>query len=217
MSRVSLIVVDNFYDNPDELVDMVHEDGFINAYNENYQNQFPNSSKWFTSKYRYLHDKIKERFEKIIGETIDYQSWKNINWNGRFLVKREGAGSSFHNHSNEISGRGSDSLGIKGDGNEVGNNGWSSIIFLNKEIPIKQGFMTVKPTEPKKFIKNPDGSNSLFLEHPYYINDIKVGNIYNRCVLFRGNLFHSGANGVGKAFKDARIVQGFFFRILGDK
>jgi hypothetical protein len=39
----------------------------------------------------------------------------------------------------------------------------------------------------------------------------KVGNIYNRLVLYRGDMFHSSLDYFGKDLKDGRLFQTFFF------
>ena len=56
--------------------------------------------------------------------------------------------------------------------------------------------------------KNSNSVNSITGEivAPY------IGNIYNRCVLFRGNIFHSGAGVIVDTIEDSRIIHGFFFK-----
>ena len=39
----------------------------------------------------------------------------------------------------------------------------------------------------------------------------KVGNVYNRLVLYRGDMFHSSLDYFGKDLKDGRLFQTFFF------
>ena len=43
-----------------------------------------------------------------------------------------------------------------------------------------------------------------------------IGNVYNRCVLIRGNIFHSGTDGSGDIIEEGRIIQTFFFKLKGE-
>jgi hypothetical protein len=38
-----------------------------------------------------------------------------------------------------------------------------------------------------------------------------VGNVYNRLVLYRGDLFHSSLDYFGEGLNDGRLFQTFFF------
>tara|TARA_Y100001938_G_scaffold79364_1_gene109608 strand:+ start:410 stop:1030 length:621 start_codon:yes stop_codon:yes gene_type:complete len=201
-SKVSLIVVDNFYENPDSIFDNLFNSGFHRAYppidsTVGYQNR--NRDQWFASNNTDKSDWIREKFENIISKKIDKPFWdSSIHWNGRFLVKLENAGMHFHCHDNN-------SRGLE-DGNDVGPDGWSAVIFMNKKNPIDQGFFTA--LVDKKNIP----SDSIFLNPDHVIYDSVIGNVYNRCVLFRGNIFHTGAGGMGNEIEDGRIIQGFFFK-----
>lgn len=39
----------------------------------------------------------------------------------------------------------------------------------------------------------------------------RIGNIYNRIILYRGNLFHASVDYFGSTFEDGRLFQTFFF------
>ena len=201
-SKVSLIVIDNFYENPDSIFDNLFDMGFDRAYspvNSDIGYQKRGRDQWFASKGTDKSDWIREKFEKIINKKIDKPFWdSNVYWNGRLLVKLENAGMSFHCHDNK-------SRGLH-DGNDVGPDGWSAVIFMNKKNPLDQGFVTGIVDDEKSL------KDSIFV-NPFDVTyDISIGNVYNRCVLFRGNIFHSGADGIGDDIENARIIQGFFFK-----
>ena len=105
----------------------------------------------------------------------------------------------FHNHNN-------DSRGIH-DSNDVCR-GWAAVVFLNKNNPPEQGFFTARPHN----VSNPEFQNDLFLKTGKYDIDANISNVYNRCVITDGELFHTGALGCGNDIESARIVQTFFMR-----
>jgi len=201
-SKTSLIVVDNFYEDPDSIFDDLFSGGFHHAYpplDESIGYQSSSRDQWYASSHTEKSDWIRHKFENIINKKIDKPFWDtNIHWNGRFLVKLKDAGMSFHCHDNE-------SRGLT-DGNDVGPDGWSAVIFMNKKTPIEQGFFTAITDEKNIPL------NSIFLNPDDVVYDSIIGNVYNRCVLFRGNIFHTGAGGMGDKIENARIVQGFFFK-----
>ena len=215
------MVIDNFYDNPDEVFNSIHDGGYQSAYEgqdkfdsqigfrKKYKNAENDESsniddKWLTSKLVYKPDWIRKKFEDIVKQKICKNHWYETGseWNGRLLVKKENADSDFifHNHNNIDRGI--------WDSNDVGR-GWAAVVFLNKNNPPEQGFFTARPDN----ILNPEFDNDLFLKKGKYKIDMNINNVYNRCVITDGELFHAGALGCGDDINSARIVQTFFMRL----
>jgi len=230
-SRIEMIIVDNFYNNPEEIVNSIHSRGtYEQAYpssdevNEKLRRIANNDSKpvrnidyvdagrdqWQSSTASFKPPWVRKKFEKIIGKKIDKEHFHNVPaWNGKLLAKLEGSDSSFHNHDNKR-------RGILTDNNDVGPNGWSAIIFLNRKTPIKYGFMTAQIKDDVKYTMDNFTpyitKDSIFLRKETVVQDSFIGNVYNRAVIFRGNVFHTGTPGLGECVEDARIIQGFFFK-----
>lgn len=199
-------MIDNFYSSPENIIYNVIKSGFTHAYKpldgESYTSV--GRDRWFRSNGLYKPTKVRKKFEKIIGNSINIKFWDDgVFWNGRFLCKLEGSSVSYHSHDNEIKN--------KRDGNDVGKDGWSAIIFLNKKAPIDKGYEVVKPVEPIKYATLND-KESIFLENDNWVNDISIGNVFNRCILSRGDMYHSGTSGFGDKFSNCRMIQTFFFK-----
>ena len=208
--RVSTIIVDNFYDNPDEIRNIALD----TTYYQPYLNDGTHG--WYTSNYSYRPLYVREKFENIINSKIDIDHWKSgTNYNGKFHVKMENVGIGFHDHVED------------NNFNAVGVDGWTAVLFLGKNIPITQNIQTVIPiTDPplmrgEGFPYDPYlgpynseklKSKSIFLQEGYFKSDLAIGNIYNRLVLMRGNIWHSGASGFGDSIENGRMIQTFFFK-----
>ena len=231
-TTISMIIVDNFYNNPDEIVDSIHSRG---TYEQAYASSDEVNKKmiklaannhetvrnidyvdggrdqWQSSTASYKEPWVRKKFEKIIGKKINKEHFHNgpTIWNGRLLAKLKGSDVSFHNHDNKR-------RGILHDNNDVGPNGWSAVVFLNKKIPIKYGFMTGQIKDDVKYTMDKFTpyitKDSIFLREEVVLKDSFIGNVYNRAVLFRGNVFHTGTEGLGEKIEDSRIIQGFFFK-----
>ena len=221
------MIVDNFYENPDSITNKMFSGGFGHAYpplddHVGYTKKY--RDQWYISRIALRDEWILEKFEKLIDSKIDKNFWHNgVQWNGRFLSKFNDADVSFHNHDNK-------SRGLE-DGNDVGADGWSAIVFMNPKNPIDQGFTTVHIDDKdipmdSIFLQDFDySSGDVYANYQLdddatrqaqtqssFQYDSYIGNIYNRCVLFRGNIFHSGAGGIGDTIEDSRIIHGFFFK-----
>ena len=155
--------------------------------------------------------------EEATNETIDIEHWKrsfpitpegkpsplcthavrSCVWNCAFHFKTDSGqelGSGVHNH-------------VTDQWNGVGVDGWAGIIYLAPDAPLAGGL---------KLWRNKDATHQFDWMTPKenweQIDDF--GNIYNRLILCRDNLPHSGANGWGDSLETGRLYQTFFFRTL---
>ena len=219
--NLSKLVVDDFYDNPDEVRD--------GALKNEWQKAHRSVEKWYSTQLSYKPDEVIKKFSDILNLDIDRNHWETgTNWNGKFQVKLAGCGIGYHDHVYDY--------GF----NPVGKDGWGCIIFLSPNISYDQGLLTAKPKDtdhscPRTYaavctcdVKNPKmrNENDIFLHdspgfckgrncdinHDYYKHDTYISNVYNRAVFFRGDVWHSGTTGIGDSIKTGRMIQTFFIR-----
>ena len=202
--RSECIVINDFYDNPDEIRKYALKDDWYQPYGE--------ESPWHSSQNVYKPDFIINKFFSNLNTNIDLNHWNNdTEYNGRFHTKLENVGMGYHDHVIDL------------DFNGVGKDGWSCVVFLNPLTPIEQGIFTAKPKSKPKLRP---GKNNIFLDdypneckgrhcdinHMHYEHDIFIGNVYNRAVAFRGDIWHTGSPGFGYLIENGRMIQTFFFK-----
>jgi hypothetical protein len=179
---------------------------------------------WFTTRFRRAADcpfkgsrKLIAALERAIGEHIDLQHWNGdfpllsdgrpapdrlatastTLWNCSFHVKpanRQMPGEGVHNHVVDV-------------WNSVGEHGWSGLIYLNPDAPRRGGLMTWQNRDPNKQLDWMTPSENWEMMDDF-------GNLFNRLILTRGNIPHSGAAGWGSDPRDGRLYQTFFFKTL---
>jgi hypothetical protein len=179
--RQDLIVIDNFYDNVDEIRKIALEIEY--PIKGNYPGQ--------RSEKTYLVDKIKEKFESIIGRKITY--WPTNNYNGSFQWVTETDKSWIHRDQTT----------------------WSAVIFLTPDAPVDGGTKLYKHKKTGKiYAETPEieklMNESSYKEDDWYLVD-KIGNLYNRCILFRGKKSHISDRYFGTDINTGRLFQTFFF------
>ncbi len=222
--RTSLIVVDNFYANPEA----VRQYALKQEYYLPYQSEAEVSTgdrraTWMTS--RFLPADIcpfkssKEliaRLETITGDRIDMEHWsrdfpltargkpvrdhrrhgRSCLWNCSFHVKPETGQQLGEGVHNHVTDT----------WNGVGESGWTGLIYLSDNAPLRGGL---------KLWRNVDQAHNYDWMTPKekweLIDDL--GNVPNRLLLCRGSVPHSGARGWGRTVEDSRLYQTFFFRV----
>jgi len=139
----------------------------------------------------YLYDGIREKFERIIGRPIRY--WPTDGYNGAFQYTNETMISWIHRDMTE----------------------WSAIVFLTPDAPADGGtkFYTHKGTKlsyaPNEEVENYLQKDTADVDK--WILTDRIGNVYNRCVLFRGKRTHISDRYFGNSKENGRIFQTFFF------
>ena len=135
--------------------------------------------------------KIKEKFESIIGRPIKY--WPEDSYNGSFQIVTEDGKSWIHRDATD----------------------WSAVVFLTPNPPKNGGTKIYihKPTQ-KSYADTKDleeqMNKSTYKEEDWELLD-RIGNQYNRCILFRGKRCHISDRYFGKDLNDGRLFQTFFF------
>ncbi len=175
-----LIVIENFYPNPDS----VRADALAAQYEV--RGNFPG-----IRSQPFIYDGIKAKFEAIIGRPITY--WPDGGYNGAFQWVTADKKSWIHRDLTD----------------------WSAIIFLTPNAPIdggtklfihKETGISYRSTDEMEAVLNKDSAR----EEAWHQVD-RVGNIYNRCVLFRGKRSHISDRYFGSCLEDGRLFQTFFF------
>lgn len=96
---------------------------------------------------------------------------------------------------------------------------YAAVVYLTPNAPIDAGtaFYRLRDTGIDRWDQNdPDtdynSNNDLLNNLNEWERTATVGNVFNRCVLFRGSLYHrSDVPGFGTSVADGRITQTFFF------
>ena len=223
--RTSIIIADNFYANFEAVRDYALKQEFYFPY----QSQADVAAgrrrvTWMTSRFKSAAEcpfksstDIIKRLEYLTGDRINLHDWnldfpltsegkprsdyksvvRSCLWNCSFHVKPENGqelGEGVHNH-------------VVDSWNSVGENGWTGLIYLNEDAPLRGGL---------KLWRNIDPAHNYDWMTPKEFWELidDLGNVPNRLLLCRGSIPHSGARGWGSGLSDGRLYQTFFFRIL---
>ena len=188
-----LIVVDNFYKNPDSIRCKALDFEYLG---EDYHGAVGNRCE----KSRLATDEAKDYFEKLLGKKIkignDIGEW-SYSTNGCFQWCSKDTPIVYHCDSQEYAG----------------------IIFLTPDAPVNCGTSIFRHKKYK--IKD----NSIFSEQwtdktenqftdpePWEEVD-RIGNIYNRLVLFKSHNVHGVSEYFGETIENSRLFQLFFFDV----
>lgn len=181
--KKTLVVVDNFYNNPHDTRKFVL--GLDFEVKGNYPGQRTQS---------FATDEIKKTFEKYIGEPIS--KWDMEGYNGSFQYTTSRDRSWIHTDYT---------------------NNWAGVLFLTPNAPTSGGLGLYKfrdgtrysgEVEIKKINKHINNASQDVTQ--WELID-KVGNVFNRLVLFDANHFHSSLDYFGSSKEDGRLFQVFFF------
>ncbi len=138
----------------------------------------------------YIPDGMKERIERLIGAKITY--WPD-QYNGSFQYTTEDHTSWIHRDNTE----------------------WSLVVYLTPDAPVDGGTKlylhkatgltkTDDPETEKLFNKDSH-------DHDAWHTLDKVGNRFNRAILFKGRNSHMSDQYFGTCLEDGRLFQTFFF------
>jgi len=225
-ARRSIVVLDNFYCRPD----LVREYALRQRFYLPYQDKADvtagrKTATWWASRFRSAKscpfkssDALRVALEKAVGERIDIEHWegdypvddegrpkaldgispRTCLWNCCFHVKPHNGqrlGDGVHNHT------------VVDGWNAVGENGWAGIVYLDPAAPLTGGL---------NLWRNRDSRRNYDWMTPAANWELidSFGNVYNRLVLVRGNIPHSGAAGWGDRIENGRLSQTFFFTTI---
>jgi hypothetical protein len=221
--RSNVIIVENFYRDPMAIRDYALRERYYHPYQANAAIAAGHvRSKWQSSYFREAADcpfkssqALRDKLAALTGEAIDLEHWnrsfptdlegkaragcedvvRSCLWNCSFHFKPEAhqpVGEGVHNHVTDI-------------WNGVGPDGWACLIYLSPDAPLAGGL---------KLWRNHDAARDfdwMTPSHNWELVD-DIGNVFNRLILVRGNLPHSGAAGWADQIEHGRLFQTFFFR-----
>ncbi|MFS0593223.1 DUF6445 family protein [Cytobacillus horneckiae] len=196
-----IIVVDNFYSNPDAIRSFAFKSGFSSGAKYNYPG--------YQSEKRFVNiDAIQGAFEKLIGKKIDLDLDRFTFGGFRIITSETGAKTKVH----------ADSV-----------IDWAGLVFLTPNAPMSSGFGVLRHKETNRISPPTDKEaremgfeDAQEFEREIVHRDMAdlskwelvnfIGPVYNRLVLFRGNeLYHAPLGGVGAKPEEARLTHNFFF------
>ena len=186
--NMSIIIIDNFYDNPMELREKI-----LNDFKFEVKGNYPGfRTKCLLDKPEFSN--IKQRFENIIGKKIVY--WPE-NYNSSFQYVTEEMSSWIHRDETHWSA-------VIYMTPDAPCNGGTNL-YKHKELQVEYAINDDENSSENALL-NKDARN-------YDKWDIvdSVGNKFNRCILFRGKRSHKSGIYFGKNKETARLFQTFFF------
>jgi hypothetical protein len=187
-------VIDNFYDNPDDVRRFALE-----------QKYFPKEGAvGHRTRKQFFFDGVKESFEKIMGKKIKEEgehSWYFPGINGRFQYCEAGTERVYHCDEQQF----------------------AALVYLTPDAPPECGttFFRHKQTKIRhnSEIDWAKGDGDLvfpgdtFLDGSRYEQIDMVGNVYNRLVIFDGGNIHSASDYFGSNQRNCRLHHMFFFNV----
>lgn len=193
-------VVENFYEDPDAVREFALSQIFYPG----------EGAVGHRTRKQFLFEGVKEKFEKIMQKTIldhteDGHGWHDVGINGRFQICESSASLVYHCDEQQYAG----------------------MVYLTPNAPPECGTSCFRHKETKiRHNSEIDWENNqgvkvfnqkTFLDKtPYELVD-KIGNVYNRLVIFDGGLIHSASEYFGWDFQSGRLFQMFFFDTVGHK
>lgn len=88
-------------------------------------------------------------------------------------------------------------------------NTWAGVCYLTPDAPLSGGTSLYR----HKATGHREKVDSDYESYDYTKWDEvdRIGNVYNRIILYRGNLFHASVDYFGSTYEDGRLFQTFFF------
>jgi hypothetical protein len=221
-SRRSAIVIEGFYAEPGRVRDYALRQAYYTPYEEpDHVESGRVKPTWWASRFRQTADcpfksssALIDALEEAVGESIDLDHWRapfpvdarskplptngdgnSCLWNCCFHFKPDNGqrlGDGVHNH-------------VVDSWNSVGPDGWAGIIYLNPAAPLDGGLHLWRNVDAAAQFDWMTPAKNWELVDSY-------GNVFNRLLLVRGDVPHSGAAGWGARVEESRLYQTFFFR-----
>jgi hypothetical protein len=219
--RVGMVAIDNLYADPELVRAWALRQEYYTPYEDpGAVRDGSVAATWWASRSRPVADcpfksskALLDCLERAVGERIDRQHWAAeyptlpdgrparaaefpaCLWNCCFHVKPDNGqqlGDGVHNH-------------VTDSWNAVGADGWAGIVYLSPDAPVRGGLHLWRNRDPRRqFDWMTPAANWELVD--------SFGNVFNRLVLVRGDVPHSGAAGWGRSLDEGRLYQTFFFR-----
>lgn len=182
--RTNLIVIDNFYANPDEVR------AFALSQTFDVKGNYPGlRTKSF------INDHTKEGIERTIhgfaGKVVDWMDKEEDSYSGAFQLTYAVDRTWIH----------TDPM-----------NNWAGVCYLTPDAPLSGGTGIYRHKKTKMFAHTFDNSlDDDSYDYTKWEMVDRVGNLYNRLVIYRGDLFHASLDYFGNTPDTGRLFQVFFF------
>lgn len=187
--KIQTIIVDDFYKNPDEVR------AFALAQQFEVQGNYPGQrTKSF------LAENVKNSIQEIVRPYAGEVTWWGDDSTGSFQYTTAKDRSWIHSDDTTD---------------------WAAVLYLTPDAPLSSGTGLFKHKETGttrwRSSEHPDdvNSNSPANRHSQDMTKWemvdRIGNVYNRMVLYRGDLFHVSLDYFGSDKEDGRLFQVFFF------
>lgn len=186
MTRPPLIVVDDFLDDPDAIRRLALRQRFVKMH-----------SAGLRTIERFLHiAPYRERFSRLLGATLS--NWDDNAANGRFQLCTAADAIPYHSDSQTCAG----------------------VLFLTPGAPLEAGvsFFRSRRSGMRGRCADPELMAQTFghgaeFDRSCWEEVDRVGNLYNRLVLFDPHLAHGASAYFGTGLDDGRLFQNFFFNM----
>jgi|TARA_R100000482_G_scaffold114779_1_gene57638 hypothetical protein len=186
--RQNIIVVDNFYNNPDEVREFALSQEF------NVTGNYPG-----VRTQNFLNQSTKDTLENIIQDQV-------VNWlDGGLGSTNEGYTGAFQFTTKD------NKSWIHNDAY----NNWAGVLYLTPDAPTSGGTGFFRSKIDGSLTGKDHDSPELegtYGDYSKWDLVANVGNVYNRIVLFRADQWHTSLDYFGTSMKDGRLTQVFFFR-----
>lgn len=182
--RSSIIVVDDFFADPHAVRNFALKQSF--EYNNTYH-------KGKRTRERFLWPGIKETFESLLRKKIT--EWETHVHNGVFQVCTSSDPIVYHSDLQT----------------------YAATIYLTPEAPLETGLTTLQ-SRVTGVMREPQDDETTTLTYTNNLLDVtkwnqvdKIGNVFNRLVVFDAKLLHAASSYFGHSDETGRLFQIFFF------
>ena len=181
----SIIIIDNFYEDPFH----VREFGIKRSSEFKHHAHHPGvrSLAYASQQHREMFNSIVEPFH---GKITKFDTSREANSNGAFQLNIANNEKSWIHVDSSI-------------------HNWAGIVYLTPDAPVSGGTGFFKPKNGDILQLGTQSYNGK--DNTKWEIVSKIGNIFNRLILFRANQYHMSLDYFGEDFNDGRLIQLFFF------
>jgi len=184
--RVESLCISNFYNNPDETREFMLTQSFdLKGNYPGYRTQ------------SFLDDSIKNTIQEFIRPFAGNVTWWGDEASGAFQITTSQDRSWIHTDTTD----------------------WAGVCYLTPDAPLSSGtglfrHKTTGITDYKWRTREQNETSAHFKDYydmtKWELVD-RIGNVYNRLILYRGDLFHTSLDYFGMDKETGRLFQTFFF------
>ena len=178
--KTNMIVIDEFYNNPNDVREFA------------LAQEFDVTGNWPGTRTKtFINESTKETIQKILqdvsGNVTDWQA--NDGYTGCFQLTTSMDRSWIH----------ADSY-----------NTWAGVLYLTPDAPLSGGTGIFRYKKTGSMMEDGTDLSGVTQDMTKWELVDRVGNVYNRLVLYRGNNYHMSLDYFGKDKEDGRLFQLFF-------